>query len=100
MKCLIKEVVENNTPCIKAKRRLNKKGVRGEKLDDQICPWHIDSNKYLNCFWLYILDSSNSKQHQLTEIAKLFKTSINNIKLIEVGAFVKLKEKLNHLKNQ
>ena len=97
--CPIKQLIEGKVSCEKALERLSKKGVRGEKLDHERCPWHIDSPHYKYCFWIYISDPKNHKERQLTEIAKLLKTSVNNIKLIEMGALEKISDKLIHLKN-
>jgi len=110
--CLIKEIIKKNECCYKANERLRRKGVgvkasdgkinkndhKGEKLNDVFCPWHIDDDKYLNCFWVYLMDPKNNREHQLIQIAKLLKTSVNNIKLIETSVFTKLKKKLTHLK--
>ena len=41
---------------------------------------------------------NNKKDRQLTDIAKLLNTSVNNIKLIETGALSKIEESLNHLR--
>jgi len=98
--CLIDEVLRTKTPCAKALERLKNKGVRGEKLNQTICPWYIDSPFYFYCFWLYLYDEKNRGEHQLTEIAKLLKTSVNNIKLIENNALSKIREQLTHLTDQ
>ena len=97
--CLIDEVIKNKIPCRKAKERLNRRGVRGEKINVDVCPWHINSSEHYNCFWIYQLDPNAKRGHQLIEISKLLGTSVNNIKLIETEAFRKLKDKLIHLKN-
>lgn len=99
-KCMLEEIFQSRTICHKAKNRLEQRGVRGEKLDEEICPWHIDSEEHLHCFWVYLLDVEKCKEHQLTEIARLLRTSVNNIKLIETGAFEKLSIQLKHLKKQ
>lgn len=97
-KCIIEEVFNLKVPCCKATERLGRKGVRGDKIDEEICPWHISSKQHFNCFWVYLLDVNNRKEHQLTEIAALLGTSVNNIKLVQLGALSKLREHLNHLK--
>lgn len=90
-------MVERNEDCAKALQRLKEKGVRGERLDQDKCPWYINSKEYKYCFWLYMSDDRNKKERQLTEIANLLGTSVNNIKLIETGAFSKIKDSLTHL---
>jgi len=95
--CIIDEVIRDRSLCWKAKERLKKRGVRGEKLDKCQCPWYINSPYHCFCFWVYVLDENNQKEHQLTQIAKLLKTSVNNIKLIEVRALEKVKSVLTHL---
>ena len=96
--CPIDDVLRNKTACPKAKRRLENKGVRGEKLDENKCPWYINSENHYYCFWIFISDENNQKGRQLTEVANLLNTSINNIKLIEMGALNKIGKHLNHLK--
>ena len=96
-KCPILRVIKENSVCEKGYNRLNSKGVRGERLDEDRCPWHIDSEKHGYCFWVYMCDENNKKDRQLTEIAQLLNTSVNNIKLIEIGALAKIKHCLNHL---
>jgi hypothetical protein len=97
-RCPIREIVKKGICCPKAGQRLVTKGVRGERLDETLCPWHIDCPECLDCFWVYIINTNKNKEHQLTEISKLFKTSINNIKLIETEALRKLSKELTHLR--
>lgn len=96
--CPIDDILRQKIPCFKAKCRLENRGVRGEKLDEEKCPWYINSENHYYCFWIYIDDKNNHKERQLTEVANLLNTSINNVKLIEVGALHKIEKHLNHLK--
>lgn len=99
-KCPLVDILKSKTNCKKAIKRLGRKGVRGEKLNDELCPWYINSEQHKYCFWVYICDKRNHRGKQLTEIANLLNTSVNNVKLVEVGALEKVRESLIHLNEE
>lgn len=53
-----------------------KPSFKGKKLDGEpSCPWWVNSEKHMYCFWRYVRDNSASdgsmKELQLSDIAKL-----------------------------
>ena len=80
--CVIEDILKAGTPCSKDQNRLERRGVRGsdkkyhkgEEITEDYCPWHIDSEEYLCCFWIYILTENNKKEHNLIQIANLSPT--------------------------
>jgi hypothetical protein len=89
--CIIEEVLEKDISCPKALKKLDEKNKRHSKNDSSVCPWRINSPEYNCCFWIYIADPKNQREHNLREISKLFESSINNVKLAETLAITRLK---------
>lgn len=99
--CPLMDIFENGGTCPKALKRMNegcRGGVKGERLHEDKCPWYIDSEEHGYCFWIYSLDTKTQEEKNLTEVAKLLKTSINNVRLIEIGALAKIEKHLKSFK--
>lgn len=74
-----------------------KPSFKGKKLDGEpSCPWWINSEKHMFCYWRYIRDNSASdgsmKELQLSDIAKLLGWSSTKAHFIMKEAMEELAE--------
>ena len=73
-------------PCAWAKIRMKGNPSEG-------CDWYVHDEKSKYCFWYYLYLHSNA-QHSVTEISKLWNTSVNNVSIAERSAYSKIIPKL------
>lgn len=67
-----------------------------QSVDDPICPYYINNPAYKFCFWIYLSEKANCREHTFREIAELTGTSINNIKLAETSGLKRLAKNIKH----
>lgn len=53
------------------------------------CDWCIDNAESKYCFWYY-MHLNKARPHTVTEISKLWKTSLNNVAIAERAAHAKI----------
>lgn len=87
----LKSFPEAHCPMGKDKaERMGKGRFNVEKLLPNECVWYMNCDQNSYCFFKYM--KNNPRPHSLKEIAKLWNTSINNIKLREREALNNFKQ--------